>query len=321
MEAVFRGIQSRLSSEVRCGAVVFVQRFTKTLSCFPHFHALVLDGGYVADAEVDDDETPPRFVTDRGPTAVDLRQLEARVLERFSRWLARRGYLEDDVPADEPSDTEAWWLSAVRAPSGLTPVPDGRRPEGFVVHAGVRMAAGDRRGREQLCRYAARPPLAEAQLEVQEDESVKLSFRSPTRSGQSSMVLHPVALVRRLAWLVPPPRRHQLRYAGVLAPASRLRRRVVSVGRVAVQVTWVGPRKCEPFEPVPYRAAWARLLARVYDVDGQACEACGGPLRPVGAGLPPDAATWLASHAYGTDHSAPTGTGPPPAQLRLPLAG
>jgi hypothetical protein len=46
-------------------------------------------------------------------------------------------------------------------------VPDGRRPESFVVHAGVRMAAGDRKGREALCRYAARPPLAEAQLEVQ----------------------------------------------------------------------------------------------------------------------------------------------------------
>jgi hypothetical protein len=58
-----------------------------------------------------------------------------------------------------------------------------------------------------------------------------------------------------------------------------------------------------------------------YDVDGQACEACGGKLRPVGAVLPPDAATWLASHAYGADRSTPPSTGPPPAQLRLPLAG
>jgi hypothetical protein len=45
------------------------------------------------------------------------------------------------------------------------------------------------------------------------------------------------------------------------------------------------------------------------------------PLRPVGAVLPPDAATWLASHRCGADHSAPPSTGPPPAQLRLPLAG
>jgi hypothetical protein len=35
--------------------------------------------------------------------------------------------------------------------------------------------------------------------------------------------LEPLAFLRRLAWLVPPPRQHQLRYAGILAPAAKHR--------------------------------------------------------------------------------------------------
>jgi hypothetical protein len=32
-----------------------------------------------------------------------------------------------------------------------------------------------------------------------------------------------------------------------------------------------------------YRVAWARLLAKVFDVDAERCPVCGGRLRPVGA--------------------------------------
>ena len=110
------------------------------------------------------------------------------MLERFGRWLARHGYLDDET--GELDGVDAWWLAAARAPSGvLGPVRDARRTPGFEVHAGVRVAAGDRAGREQLCpkarsksgtaracrgagleeagpdmavRYVTRPPFAEA---------------------------------------------------------------------------------------------------------------------------------------------------------------
>ncbi len=79
-----------------------------------------------------------------------------------------------------------------------------------------------------------RPPFAEAQLKLLDDERVRLEFRSPSRSGQSALILHPMGLMRRLAWLVPPPGQHQIRYCGVLAPAARLRCLVVPAGRVSV---------------------------------------------------------------------------------------
>ena len=65
-----------------------------------------------------------------------------------------------------------------------------------------------------------------------------------------------------ISWLVPPPTQHQLRYAGVLAPAAKLRPLVVPAGRVSVQRVWFADRKVVPAEPVPYRTSWAKLLAR-----------------------------------------------------------
>ncbi len=43
--AILRGQQARLGAKLKGGAVVFVQRFTKTPSVYPHLHVLVLDGG------------------------------------------------------------------------------------------------------------------------------------------------------------------------------------------------------------------------------------------------------------------------------------
>ena len=72
-------------------------------------------------------------------------------------------------------------------------------------------------------------------------------------------------------------------------------------------------RAFEPLTPEPYRVGWARLLARVYDVDGRACPACPGTLAPAGAVLPPHAATWV-----DTGRIYPVGAmAPPMEQLSL----
>jgi hypothetical protein len=48
MASIFQEIQSRSAwGRLHCSSVVFVQRFTKALDVYPHFHALVLDGGYL----------------------------------------------------------------------------------------------------------------------------------------------------------------------------------------------------------------------------------------------------------------------------------
>ena len=312
VDEVSRDVRARVdikSERLFTGSILFVQRFTKTLSCYPHFHLLVLDGGFTEAG----DETPI-FHEARAPQARALLELSANVRLRFTRWLGKRGFLSD---TPEAKSDDAWWQAATRDPS-LRLRDVSRKPsDGFEVNASVRVSARDRRGREQLVRYVARPPFAESQLEHLDDERIKLKLRSPTRGAKREIVVHPLVLLRRLAWLVPPPRHHQIRFFGVFAPAARLRQKVVPAGPVGVQGTCFGPRAFVPLEPVPYRARWARLLARTYGVDGHACPACAGRLVPRGAVLPPDAERWLRSRRISPLES----TGPPEAQGVLPFIG
>ena len=319
--AIFAGVRRRLASasvpgaELHPGAVVFVQRFTKALTLFPHVHVLVLDGAYT---EASEDELV--FHDDRGPASEKLHGLAEDVERRFVRWLERHDLLEDQPP--EPEGDEAFLLAAAREPSGLLrSASEPRRSSGFDVHVGRRIEADDERGRASLVRYLARPPFAEAQLEWLDDERIRLTFRSPTRTGQSCVVLGRLQLLRRLLWLIAPPRQHQVRYAGVLAPAAKLRPRVTPAGRIAVQGVWFQDRGYEPMVPLRRRVPWAELLAKTYDVYGLACPRCEGPMRPVELVLPPKAEAVLEASELEELHPK---TGPPVPlhrQLVLPLAG
>ncbi|KIG12336.1 Transposon-like protein [Enhygromyxa salina] len=72
----------------------------------------------------------------------------------------------------------------------------------------------DRRRLERLCRYVARPPVAQDRLELAPDRQRLLyRFKRAWKDGTHAVV--------------PPPRFHMLRYHGVLAAHAKLRREVV----------------------------------------------------------------------------------------------
>ena len=89
VEAIFHAQRARFGARSKGGAVVFVQRFTKTLSGYPHLHVLVLDGSYT-----EEDDGTLEFRQDQGPSAGERGALEDQVEVRFSAWLRRHGYLE-----------------------------------------------------------------------------------------------------------------------------------------------------------------------------------------------------------------------------------
>ena len=98
---------------------------------------------------------------------------------------------------------------------------------GFSLHARVRVHACARRRLEQLCRYAARGPIAQGRLSRTSDGRVLYRFKRPFRDGTTHVVLSPTEFIERLAAQVPPPRRHMVTYHGVLAPAAGYRDQVV----------------------------------------------------------------------------------------------
>jgi hypothetical protein len=103
------------------------------------------------------------------------------------------------------------------------PVAKGKlcaKDHGFNLHAATRVAADDKQGRLTLCKYILRPPLANDRLKILDDGNVKLEFKKPWSDGTSSVELAPLALIARLAALVPPPKRHTF-FARRLTQRSR----------------------------------------------------------------------------------------------------
>jgi hypothetical protein len=86
--------------------------------------------------------------------------------------------------------------------------------------------------------------------------------------------LEPLALIARLAALVPPPRRHTVRYFGVLASHNASRSQVVPAP-ASLPLSPTGPAK--PASKSRY-IPWAELLRRTFAIEVK-CAKCGGPLR------------------------------------------
>ena len=129
------------------------------------------------------------------------------------------------------------------------------------------------------------------------------------------MVLTPEDLVARLCAMVPPPRFHLTRYAGVLAPNAKLRAEVVP-GRASEEAAAEG----DPLERAEAgvqgdlfggaggaandeenagearssRHPWAWLLRRVFAVEVLVCVHCAGKLRLVEIATEPEATKRIA---------------------------
>ena len=85
---------------------------------------------------------------------------------------------------------------------------------------------------------------------------------------------------------MPPPRFHTVRYAGVLAPASKMRPRIVPKPPVTpandLEPTLEPRRGGSRYRP------WAELLKRCFSIDVLRCPSCDGRLRLVALLTDPD---------------------------------
>jgi hypothetical protein len=133
---------------------------------------------------------------------------EATALDACAQLALRIGPLETAGPrgrATPGEDEEA----------AFAPRPGGRWSaewERFRVHAGVRIAAGDDEGREQLCRYASRPGIALGRMTLLDDGRIAYRVRHPFGPHGMHRVMTPLEFLARLAAIVPPPRYPTLTY-------------------------------------------------------------------------------------------------------------
>ncbi len=165
------------------GAVTVVQRCSSDLRLNPHFHTLALDGVFVPH-----DDGALQFHRLPSLSDTDVAELLHTVVVRVLALLDRRGVIESRAePAlvDDGSTEREPALTALATASaaGLAPAGPERRQRpaiapradtslrivsglsasqaGFSLHAATTAAADDDAGREALCKYVLRPPIAQ----------------------------------------------------------------------------------------------------------------------------------------------------------------
>ena len=127
--------------------------------------------------------------------------------------------------------------------------------------------------------------------------------------GTSSIDLAPLALIARLAAIVPPPRRHVVRYSGVISSHSSLRSQIVPLPAVATP-----EEKDKPSLPLSHYISWSDLLRKTFAID-TICPRCKSPLRLIALIETEDTITKILS-AMGlpTEAPKPWPARPPPSQ-------
>ena len=94
------------------------------------------------------------------------------------------------------------------------------------------------------------------------------------------MIFEPLDFIARLAALVPRPRVNLTRFHGVFAPNSQHRALITPAGRGTGQKHKVTEQE-ETRTPAERHAAmtWAQRLKRVFSIDIETCQACGGAVK------------------------------------------
>jgi len=271
------------------GAITFVQRFGGLLNLNVHYHLVVPDGVFVAD----EDTGELSLVRLRGPTEDDLLAILDRVADRIAERLTDEATDRHDADEHVDSPPDLWsqlqteaattWRSPPRRSSIARGTEPGRAwSDGFSLHAAVSIADTDRAGLERLCRYGARPAFAQDRLAWTDDGRICYRRKRRWHDGRAEMALEPQAMLRRLCGIIPPPRRHLVRYHGIFGPAASKRnqlRRLVpaadsEVSRCPDPSTTVPPQSQSSVWP-GRRVPWAELIKRVFADDLLNCE-CGG---------------------------------------------
>ena len=290
--------------EAATGAVTLIQRFGSALNLNIHFHMLFLDGVYVQDTS-----GGYCFRCIPPPTAEQLHHLLQRICERVARFLERRGILERDEgnsyltldgleedPLQDIHSHSVTYRVAIGPQKGrkvftLQTIPPQPEPSlenarvaklnGFSLHAGVAAHAHQRKKVERLCRYIARPAIAEKRLSLTSTGKVRYELKTPFRNGTTHVIFEPLDFIARLAALVPKPRFNLTRFHGVFAPNSKHRALITPAGRGKGRKKTSKEWDDRSFAERHTAMTWAQRLKRVFNIDIEACEQCQGPVKVI----------------------------------------
>jgi hypothetical protein len=229
----------------RPGLILFVQTVGDLANFNPHVHLLAADGAFLPDG---------RFVP--LPTVP-----EGLLGQRFRRavlgFLAAKGAVSEELRCK----LLGW------------------RHSGFSAHNQVRIGEGDAEGRSKLAGYMLRAPMSLEKMRY-DAQTRMVIYRSKMHLGmKKNFQVMPGA-----HWLelpcrhIPDRYEHLVRYVGWYSNRAR--------GERAKALKALAPVLPPPTQPEPVsefaaraKAAWARLIRKVYEADPLECPNCKDPMR------------------------------------------
>lgn len=322
IHSVFNWLRARgreIGVDGEPGAVSFVQRFGDGIKCTPHIHVLMSDGVFVRTKK------GARFYATPAPTQADIQSLVSTIafkadiaLQRIDRY--RR--IEDGV-VDRCVDT------ALQTSLMLDDEPRPKRntgekrkkqlphlcadSEGFNLHAATTVKASARAQLERLCRYVARPPIPEDRLTMLEDGTIEMALKRVWSDGTTCVTMNGMEYMERVVALIPPPMANLVRYAGVWAPNSKMRKYVIPQVVESPVTRLHGGTDPPPNKSAkPRRTGWADLLRRIFGVDALKCTKCGHRMRVIATVMDPTAIDMILASIHLSSQP------PPRAQARAP---
>ncbi len=315
LQIVLRAIETHMirkagltrAQGARSGAITFIQRFGSAINLNVHLHMLIPDGVYTFEQD------KPRFHRVNAPAQNEIETLLTCIIARITRHLQRDGLLVADEPQpyldldlnntlDQFGAQSIQYRVILGANAGsrtLTlrnPVQNAfntaEKPftaarDGFSMNAAVATQSHQRSKLERLCRYVARPPLAMERLSVTDEGKLRYALKHPYSNGTTHFLFEPLDFIAKLAALVPRPRVNLIRYHGMFAPNSKLRRRIVpaknipSPARTRHKVQHHKEAARTADASLSRRLSWAERLQRTFEFDVTICALCGGSLRVI----------------------------------------
>ena len=334
-----RARKRKLRGRLQTGSLTVVQRFGSSLNLNVHFHVIATDGVYAQQPDGD-----LLFHPLPAPSDEDVARLARAVCRKVTRYLGQLTGEDKDqqVTLDHLANASLQGLVATGPRRGCRVLRlggTGKDAEAaimgkrcaevadFNVHANVRVGANDRDGLEYLCRYLARPPIANDRLQKLPDGRLALRFKQVWRDGTTHIVFTPHELIEKLIPLIPRPRCHLVRYHGILGPAANDRDKVVPTPPAlptpdAASADSGGTDKAGTGESREIditkvarisRLPWALLLKRVFLTDALTCPKCQRRMKILAAITKPEAIRKILDH-LGIPSEAPhrTAARPPP---------
>jgi hypothetical protein len=265
------------------GSVLAYQSSGEFLRFHPHVHGIVLEGGF--DAQGRFCHIP--FGNLQNMCQVFRRRVIALFLERKL------------IDRSRVASMLSWQHS------------------GFSLDGSIGLYARDQKAMERLAQYMARPPIALSKV-VLEERGGKVLFHTKYNPyfGENLKLFAVTDFIAELTQHIPSKGTHYIRRYGLYASRARgtwsgkpyLVRLAGAAWHAAhpdLRATPGGPQPQQEVEPSKASSTWARLIAKVYEVDPLICSRCGAAMKVVAVIMDPVEVEKILSHLIKTGRAPP----------------